>query len=102
MYANCLKRAIDFLLSLMALLVLSPVLLILTVLGAIKMKGNPFFTQLRPGKKEKVFRLIKFRTMTCEKDADGELLPDELRLTGYGKLLRSTSLDELPELINIP
>jgi len=101
MYANCLKRAIDFLLSLMALLVLSPVLLILTVLGAIKMKGNPFFTQLRPGKKEKVFRLIKFRTMTCEKDADGELLPDELRLTGYGKLLRSTSLDELPELINI-
>lgn len=101
MYANCLKRAIDFLLSLMALLVLSPVLLILTVLGAIKMKGNPFFTQLRPGKDEKIFKLIKFRSMTCQKDKDGNLLPDEQRLTHYGKLLRSTSLDELPELINI-
>jgi lipopolysaccharide/colanic/teichoic acid biosynthesis glycosyltransferase len=91
----------DFTLSLMALLVLSPILLILTVLGAIKMKGNPFFTQLRPGKDEKIFRLIKFRTMTCEKDAEGNLLPDEQRLTRYGKILRSTSLDELPELINI-
>jgi lipopolysaccharide/colanic/teichoic acid biosynthesis glycosyltransferase len=65
------------------------------------MKGNPFFTQLRPGKDEKIFRLIKFRTMTCEKDAEGNLLPDEQRLTRYGKILRSTSLDELPELINI-
>lgn len=101
MYAKCLKRVIDFTLSLMALLVLLPVLLLLTVLGAIKMKGNPFFTQLRPGKNEKVFRMIKFRTMTCEKDADGAFLPDEQRLTGYGKFLRSTSLDELPELINI-
>ena len=101
MYAKCLKRAMDFFLSLMALLVLSPILLILTVLGAIKMKGNPFFTQLRPGKDEKIFRLIKFRTMTCEKDAEGNLLPDEQRLTRYGKILRSTSLDELPELINI-
>jgi len=101
MYAKCLKRAMDFFLSLMAILVLSPVLVILTVLGAIKIKGNPFFTQLRPGKDEKIFRLIKFRSMTCEKDAQGNLLPDEQRLTGYGKLLRSTSLDELPELINI-
>lgn len=101
MYAKCLKRAMDFFLSLMALLVLSPILLILTVLGAIKMKGNPFFTQLRPGKDENIFRLIKFRTMTCEKDAEGNLLPDEQRLTRYGKILRSTSLDELPELINI-
>ena len=101
MYAKCLKRAMDFFLSLMAILVLSPVLLILTVLGAVKMKGNPFFTQLRPGKDGKIFRLIKFRTMTCEKDADGNLLPDEQRLTRYGKVLRSTSLDELPELINI-
>lgn len=101
MYVKCLKRAMDFFLSLMALLVLSPILLILTVLGAIKMKGNPFFTQLRPGKDEKIFRLIKFRTMTCEKDAEGNLLPDEQRLTRYGKILRSTSLDELPELINI-
>ena len=101
MYAKCLKRVMDFLLSLMALSVLSPVLVILTVLGAVKMKGNPFFTQLRPGKNEKIFRLIKFRTMTCEKDADGNLLPDEQRLTKYGEFLRATSLDELPELLNI-
>lgn len=101
MYASLFKRQFDFVLSLCALIVLSPVLLILSVLGAIKMKGNPFFTQLRPGKDEKIFKLIKFRTMTCEKDENGELLPDELRLTKYGKLLRSTSLDELPELINI-
>ena len=101
MYAKCLKRVMDFSLSLLALIVLSPVLLVLTVLGAIKMKGNPFFTQLRPGKDEKIFKLIKFRSMTCEKDAEGNLLPDEQRLTKYGKFLRSTSLDELPELINI-
>lgn len=101
MYPKFIKRLLDFLLSLSALLVLSPVLLVLMVLGAIKMKGNPFFTQLRPGKNEKIFRLIKFRTMTCEKDADGNLLPDEVRLTKYGRFLRSTSLDELPELINI-
>ena len=101
MYAKCFKRVLDFTLSLAALAVLSPVLLILTVLGAIKMKGNPFFTQPRPGKNEKIFKLIKFRSMTCETDADGNLLPDDVRLTKYGKLLRSTSLDELPELINI-
>lgn len=101
MYTKFLKRWFDFILSLMALIALSPVLLILTVLGAIKMKGNPFFTQQRPGKDEHIFKLIKFRTMTCEKDENGKLLPDEKRLTKYGKLLRSTSLDELPELINI-
>ena len=101
MYAKVLKRLFDFLLSLIGLIVLSPVLLILTVLGAVKMKGNPFFTQERPGKNEKIFKLIKFRSMTCEKDAKGNLLPDEERLTKYGKLLRSTSLDELPELFNI-
>lgn len=101
MYAKYIKRMLDFLLSLCALLVLSPVLLILTILGAWKMKGNPFFTQLRPGKDEKIFRLIKFRTMTCEKDKDGNLLPDAQRLTKYGRFLRSTSMDELPELINI-
>lgn len=101
MYAKYIKRILDFLLSLSAILILSPVLLILTVVGAVKMKGNPFFTQLRPGKDEKIFRLIKFRTMTCEKDAAGNLLPDEKRLTKYGKFLRSTSLDELPELFNI-
>ena len=101
MYAKYIKRIIDFILSLCALAILSPVFLILIILGAVKMKGNPFFTQLRPGRNEKIFRLIKFRTMSCEKDADGNLLPDEKRLTGYGRFLRSTSLDELPELINI-
>ena len=101
LYARYFKRLLDFALSLFALLVLSPLLLLLTVLGAFIMKGNPFFTQLRPGKDERIFRLIKFRTMTCEKDADGNLLPDEKRLVPYGKFLRSTSLDELPELLNI-
>jgi lipopolysaccharide/colanic/teichoic acid biosynthesis glycosyltransferase len=100
-YEKCIKRLMDLLLSLMALCVLSPVLLILIILGAIKMKGNPFFTQQRPGRNEKIFRLLKFRTMTCETDEKGNLLPDEQRLNKYGKLLRSTSLDELPELINI-
>ena len=101
MYAKCFKRTIDFLLSLFALLILSPVLLLLMVIGVFAMKGNPFFTQARPGKNEKIFKLIKFRTMTCEKDAEGNFLPDDVRLTKYGKLLRKTSLDELPELINI-
>lgn len=101
MYAKFFKRLIDFILSLLGISILSPVLLILTVLGAVKMKGNPFFTQDRPGLHEKIFKLIKFRTMTNEKDENGELLPDEKRLIPYGKLLRSTSLDELPELFNI-
>lgn len=100
-YVPFFKRFYDMLLSGVALIVLSPVLLVLTVLGAIKMKGNPFFCQLRPGKNEKIFKLIKFRTMTCETDEQGNLLPDEKRLTKYGKILRSTSLDELPELFNI-
>lgn len=101
MYKNFFKRFFDIFLSLLALIVLSPILLILTVVGWIVMKGNPFFTQLRPGKDEKIFKLIKFRSMTCEKDENGNLLPDDMRLTKYGRLLRSTSLDELPELINI-
>lgn len=101
MYAKFLKRCLDFLLSLLALLVLSPFLLVFTVIGAIVMKGNPFFTQPRPGKGERIFRLFKFRSMTMEKDKDGNLLPDERRLTGYGKFLRSTSIDELPSLLNI-
>lgn len=101
MYAKYIKRILDFILSLCAIIILSPVLLVLTILGAIMMKGNPFFTQERPGWHEKIFKLIKFRTMTNEKDNDGNLLPDEKRLNGYGKFLRSTSLDELPELFNI-
>lgn len=101
LYRVFFKRFYDILLSGMAILVLSPILLILILVGWIKMKGNPFFTQLRPGKNEKIFKLIKFRTMTCEKDENGNLLPDEKRLTKYGKILRATSLDELPELFNI-
>lgn len=100
-YAKYIKRVMDFFLSFCAIVMLSPIMIFLTVVGAIAMKGNPFFTQLRPGKNEKIFRLIKFRTMSCQTDKDGNLLPDEKRLTKYGKLLRSTSLDELPELFNI-
>lgn len=94
MYEKYIKRLLDIVLSLCGLIVLSPVLLVLTVVGAIKMKGNPFFTQLRPGKDEKIFKLIKFRSMTCETDENGNLLPDEQRLTAYGKFLRGSSMDE--------
>ena len=105
-YVPFFKRFWDILLSVAALIVLSPLLLLLSLLGLIFMKGNPFFIQKRPGKKdrfgkEKIFSLIKFRTMSNKKDAEGVLLPDEKRLNGYGKFLRSTSLDELPELLNI-
>lgn len=101
MYAKYIKRILDFVLSLCALIVLSPLLLILIILGAIFMCGNPFFTQQRPGKDEKIFKLIKFRTMDNRKDKNGNLLPDDVRLNKYGRILRSTSLDELPELVNI-
>ncbi len=107
MYAKCFKRLFDILLSLGALLLLSPVLLLLTVVGAIAMRGNPFFCQKRPGRtdkrtgEERIFKLIKFRTMSNRRDKDGNLLPDDVRLNKYGRLLRSTSLDELPELFNI-
>lgn len=107
MYAKYLKRVFDFILSFLALIVLSPVFLFLIIFGTVKMKGNPFFVQKRPGKidkmtgQEKIFSLIKFRTMSNQRDKNGELLPDEKRLIGYGKFLRSTSLDELPELVNI-
>ena len=101
MYRNFIKRLLDFLLSLTAILLLSPILLILTIAGAVKMGGNPFFTQKRPGKDGKVFKLVKFKSMNNKKDGNGKLLPDEVRLTSYGKFIRNTSLDELPELINI-
>ena len=106
MYATCFKRLMDVILSAFALIVSSPVLLALTVLGAAIMGGNPFFVQPRPGKKgkdgeEKIFNLIKFRSMTNKKDKSGNLLPDDQRMTGYGRFIRETSLDELPELINI-
>lgn len=101
MYARFWKRLLDFLLALTALLVLSPLLLLLTVAGAVAMRGNPFFAQPRPGRRERIFRLIKFRTMSDRRDASGALLPDGERLNGYGRFLRKTSLDELPELFNI-
>lgn len=101
MYRSFFKRVFDFILSLTAIIILSPVLLLLTVIGAFRMGGNPFFTQDRPGKDGKVFKLVKFRSMNNKRDERGELLPDEKRLTYYGKFLRNTSFDELPELINI-
>ena len=101
MYAKFFKRLIDFILALVGIVILSPILIVLIALGAIFMGGNPFFTQERPGKNERVFKLIKFRTMDNRRDANGELLPDEVRLNRYGRFLRSTSLDELPELFNI-
>lgn len=101
MYAKYFKRLIDFLLSLIALIFLSPLLVLLIILGTVFMRGNPFFTQERPGKNEKIFKLIKFRTMDNRKDKKGNLLPDEVRLNKYGRFLRASSLDELPELANI-
>lgn len=101
MYARFWKRLLDFLLALTAVLVLSPLLLLLTLAGAVAMRGNPFFAQPRPGRGERIFRLIKFRTMSDRRDASGALLPDGERLNGYGRFLRKTSLDELPELFNI-
>ena len=106
-YKQFFKRFYDIVLSGLAIIFLSPVIILLTVLGVVKMKGNPFFVQQRPGiidkktGKEKIFRLIKFRTMSNLRDKNGNLLPDKDRLTSYGKMLRSTSLDELPELFNI-
>lgn len=101
MYAKYIKRILDFTLSLLAFIVLSPILLILYILVIIKLGKPAIFKQKRPGKNEKIFTLYKFRTMTDERDENGNLLPDEKRLTKFGRFLRSTSLDELPELINI-
>lgn len=100
-YEFFLKRLLDILISLIVLVIFSPIFLILIIIGFIAMKGNPFFTQDRPGKNEKIFKLIKFRTMSNAKDSDGNLLPDDKRINSYGKFLRASSLDELPELINI-
>lgn len=100
-YEKYIKRILDFFLSLFAICLLSPFLILFIVIGTVKMQGNPFFIQERPGKNEKIFKLIKFRTMTNAKDGMGNLLPDNQRLTSYGKFLRSTSIDELPEIINI-
>lgn len=101
MYRHVIKRLLDILLSGIALLLLSPILLIVAALVRVKLGTPVLFKQERPGKDEKIFTLYKFRTMTSERDENGELLPDEVRLTSFGRMLRSTSLDELPELINI-
>ena len=101
MYRKYIKRWMDFILSLIAILCLSPVLLVTAILVRVKLGSPVLFRQKRPGKDEKIFELYKFRTMTDEKDAEGNLLPDEKRLTAFGKKLRSTSIDELPELFNI-
>lgn len=100
-YEKHIKRLLDFTLSLLALIVLSPILLITAILVRVKLGSPVIFSQERPGRDEKIFKLYKFRSMTDQRNADGELLPDEQRLTHFGKMLRSTSLDELPELWNI-
>lgn len=100
-YKYFIKRLLDFLISFIAIVLLSPLIILLIIIGFVNIKGNPFFVQDRPGRNEKIFKLIKFRTMTNEKDENGEYLPDEIRLVPYGRMLRKTSLDELPELINI-
>lgn len=101
MYGKVVKRFIDVIISGLSLIILSPVLLVLCILVRVKLGSPVLFTQERPGKDEKIFKLYKFRSMTDARDEKGELLPDEVRLTKFGKLLRSTSLDELPELFNI-
>ena len=101
MYAKYIKRVLDLILSLMALIILMPLMIIIAILVRIKLGSPIIFKQERPGKDEKIFTLYKFRTMTDKKDENGNLLPDSERLTKFGKILRSTSLDELPELFNI-
>lgn len=101
LYECGLKRIIDFLLSFLAIVILSPVMVIVALLVKVKLGSPVIFSQLRPGKNEEIFKLYKFRTMTDERDEQGNLLPDQIRLTSFGKMLRSTSLDELPELWNI-
>lgn len=101
LYEKYGKRFLDVTLSFMAIIVLSPIFLLLIILGIVFMRGNPFFIQERPGKNEKIFKLIKFRTMDNRRDKKGNFLPDEIRLNKYGRFLRSTSLDEIPEIINI-
>lgn len=107
LYARYIKRLLDILISGISLVILSPILLVLTAIGTVAMGGNPFFVQMRPGKidkatgQEELFQLVKFRSMSNRKDPKGNLLPDDIRLNKYGRILRSTSLDELPELWNI-
>ncbi len=101
MYRRFIKRVLDFFSALFFLLLFSPLQLVLCVAGAICMKGNPFFSQLRIGRYERPFHMVKFRTMTADRDTSGHLLPDDQRITAYGRMLRRSSLDELPELFNV-
>lgn len=101
MYKKYFKRIIDFVISLISLMMLTPIILVITLLLAFVNKGMPFFFQIRPGFNEKLFKIVKFKTMTDAKDADGNLLPDHERMTKVGNLVRKTSLDELPQLINV-
>ncbi|TMN23815.1 sugar transferase [Lentibacillus cibarius] len=101
MYKKFIKRPMDFILSLIAIIILSPVFLMVSILVRIKLGKPILFKQERPGLNEKIFTMYKFKTMTDQKDSNGKLLPDNVRLTKFGRLLRSTSLDELPELFNI-
>ncbi len=101
MYKNGLKRILDLLTALIAFLVLSPIFVLVSLLLAIHFKGSPFFLQKRPGKLERIFSIIKFKTMNDRKDAQGQLLPDAERLTGFGRFIRASSLDELPQLLNV-
>ncbi|HFI0782906.1 TPA: sugar transferase [Streptococcus suis] len=101
LYEKFFKRLLDIILSFLAIILLSPIILMVSILVYFKLGSPVFFTQERPGKNEKIFKMYKFRTMTDEEDENGELLPDSIRLTAFGKWLRSTSLDELPELFNI-
>lgn len=100
-YKTTVKPILDFLISLFAILVLSPVILITTILLALANSGKPFFIQKRPGKKERIFNIIKFKTMTDKTDSDGNLLPDSDRITAIGKIVRKTSIDEIPQLFNV-
>lgn len=100
-YNRYVKRWLDFILSLISIIILLPIYIIITIISFFKLKGNPLFFQNRPGKNGKIFKLVKFRSMSNEKDKEGKLLPDSQRLNTYGKFLRKTSLDELPELFNI-
>ncbi|SFF60329.1 Sugar transferase involved in LPS biosynthesis (colanic, teichoic acid) [Salegentibacter agarivorans] len=101
MYRHFFKNLLDFFIAFTALLVLSPLLIPVIVLLALANRGKPFFFQKRPGKNERIFSIIKFKTMTDEKDRKGNLLPDDKRLTGVGKFVRKTSIDEIPQLINV-
>ena len=101
MYRSFFKRVLDLLLAVVGFLFISPIFLIVTLLLFFANKGNPFFFQLRPGKNERIFKIIKFKTMTDQKDSDGNLLPDDQRLTNIGNFVRKTSLDEIPQLLNV-